>query len=80
MTLLYWLALASLGVGAVIRFATSRRYLDAHAKRYGSAPSRGWLWTGVDDPEVERLRRIMALGSAFLIASGVLFIVNLLTM
>jgi hypothetical protein len=78
-TILYWLALVCLGVGVVIRVATSRRYLDAYARKYGSAPSRGWLWTADRDPEVERLRRIMAVGTSFLIVSGIAFVISMVT-
>jgi hypothetical protein len=66
------IVLVILGVG--IRFRVARQYLDLHARRYGGAPPRGWLWTKVDDPEVERARRSMAAGSLLAIAGAILVI------
>lgn len=68
-------ALVLAGIG--IRIVTFRRYMEAHVHRYGNVPSRAWLWTPVDDPAVERLRRVMAAGSVIAIVGLFLLIVDL---
>ena len=56
------------GIG--IRLFVWRPYLQRHARRYNDAPPRGWLWTPVDDPDVERFRRIMVVGSILAIGGS----------
>ena len=63
-------------VGIAIRLWVSGRYLEAHAKAYGSAPPRGWLWTSVADRETEQWRRVMALGTVLTIAGLVLLLLR----
>jgi hypothetical protein len=76
-----WLHLAAVAfvlVGIGIRIVTYNRYMEAHVHRYRKVPPRGWLWTGVDDPAVERLRRIMAGGSVLAIVGLVFLAVDFL--
>ena len=68
---LTWLVIGLMFLGIGIRLFRWRAYLEAHIRRYGEAPPRGWLWTPVDDPEVERARRIMVGGSILAIAGSV---------
>lgn len=65
------LAIVLLFIGIGIRLFGWRPYLQRHARRYQDAPPRGWLWTSVDDPEVERWRRIMVAGSILSIGGSV---------
>lgn len=64
------LLIALLFIGIGIRLFGWRPYLERHARRYRDAPPRGWLWTPVDDPEVERWRRIMVVGSILAIGGS----------
>ena len=66
-----WVVIVLMFAGIGIRLFAWRPYLDRHAKRYSAAPPRGWLWTPVDDPEVERWRRIMVVGSILAIVGSV---------
>ena len=68
---LAWLVIALMFVGIGIRLFRWRPYLEAHIRRYNEAPPRGWLWTPVDDPDVERLRRIMAICPVLAIGGSV---------
>jgi hypothetical protein len=68
---LAWLMIALMFAGIAIRLFRWRPYLEAHIRRYNEAPPRGWLWTPVDDPEVERMRRIMVVGSVLAIVGSV---------
>ena len=68
---LAWLVIALMFTGIGIRLFRWRAYLQAHIQRYNDAPPRGWLWTPVDDPEVERQRRMMVIGSILAIGGSV---------
>jgi hypothetical protein len=75
---IWFLGIVLVIVGVGIRLRVARQYIDLHVTRYGGAPPRGWLWTRVDDPEVERSRRTMAAGSLVAIAGAILVIVEAL--
>jgi len=75
---IWFLGIILIVLGVGIRLRVWRQYIDLHARRYGGAPPRGWLWTRVDDPEVERSRRAMAGGSLLAIAGAILVIVEAL--
>jgi hypothetical protein len=64
-------------VGSGTRIVMYRRYMEAHVHRYGNVPPRSWLWTPVDDPAVERLRRVMVAGSVIAIVGLVVLAVDL---
>ena len=66
-----WLVIALMFAGIAIRLFRWRPYLEQHVRRYDAMPPRGWLWTPVDDPEVERSRRLMVLGSILAIGGSV---------
>ncbi len=71
MSPLTWLVIALLFTGIGIRLFAWRGYLDRHAQRYNDAPPRGWLWTPVGDPEVERWRKYMVVGSVLAIGGSI---------
>ena len=77
MTIVHLAAVALVLGGIGIRLATYRSYTEAHVHRYRGIPPRNWLWTAVDDPAVEGLRRRMAAGSLLAILGLVLLIVDL---
>ena len=79
MTPLTWLVIALLVTGIGIRLLAWRPYLNRHAQRYDDAPPRGWLWTPVDDPEVERFRRYMVIGSVLAIGGSLALLYLALT-
>ena len=78
MNLVHVAAIAFVLLGIGIRLATYRSYMEAHTLRYRAIPPRNWLWTAVDDPAVERLRRRMAAGSLLAILGLALLVVDLL--
>jgi hypothetical protein len=73
----YWIGLALIVVGVALRLRFGRPFLDAYAKRYSKAPPRGWLWTSDPDVNVERLRRLAALGSGLMVAGSLFILINL---
>jgi hypothetical protein len=76
---LTWLVIALLFTGIGIRLFAWRPYLNRHAQRYNEAPPRGWLWTPVDDPEVERFRKYMVIGSVLAIGGALALLYLALT-
>ena len=73
------LSLIAIGVlltGFVLRLRSARTYVDLHIRRYSRRPRWTWMWTPVDDPEIERLRRIAAAGSLLSIFGAILLVID----
>ena len=79
MTLLDYAAFAFLVLGLAIRISTSGRYIDAYWKVYRSHPTRTWMFHGVSDAEVERLRRFAASGSVLMIVGVLILLFSAVT-
>ena len=76
MTTALWIGLGMFVTGLVLRLWGWRPYADAYARIHSAAPPRGWLWTSSDDREMERRRRIAALGTVLLWAGAIVAVLN----
>lgn len=74
---MFYVAIVLVLVGVGIRIAKSRQYLDLYARRYSSAPPKSWLWTRDPDPEIERVRRVLAVATVMVVVGLVLQVASL---
>jgi hypothetical protein len=61
MTLESFAAFGLVIAGLIAYVPTSGRFMRDYLGRYGEAPPRRWMFSSVDDPEIERWRRYAAL-------------------
>jgi hypothetical protein len=78
MDTLDWIGAVLVLVGILTRLATWRRYVDSFAAAYGSAPPRAWLLARDTNPEVERARLPLALGTVVAVVGIVVFMLGVL--
>jgi hypothetical protein len=64
-------------VAIAVRILTGGRHIDLYSTRYKRRLPSNWLWTPVDDPEVERWRRRAAIGPLLAILGLTLLFVRL---
>ena len=74
-----WIGIILILGGILTRLATWRRYVDAYAAAYGSAPPRTWLLARDPNPRVERARLPLAAGSIATLIGFVVYLIGLLS-
>jgi hypothetical protein len=73
-TLLEFAIFACITLAILVRITANRKMVDAYRDRYNRFPDWRWMWTPVDDPAIEKLRRQALLGPVFAIAGLVLLL------
>jgi hypothetical protein len=63
--------------GILIRLLTWRRYVTAFVAAHASAPPRTWLLARDPDPEVERARLPLAIGTVVTVVGIVVFMIGI---
>jgi len=80
MTPLDYVIWSLFSLAVAVRILAGSRHIEHHVSHYHTKVPSNWLWTPVDDPEVERWRRRAAVAPLLAILGLALLFVKLVVL